>query len=96
MTGVDELDAVPEGIVDVTPGALGLVGVRPYVDPGRRRRRDQPGQITYHQRRMGLPGRAEIGLDAQMEGDGARREPAPPRAAIGSGLGIRTNPRNPA
>ena len=81
--GGDELEAVAPGVTDVKPALarnLGLVGPRNGHALGLERggqRLERVGRLD-EQRRMGLAGRAERILDADVQLTVAEREPASP------------------
>ena len=86
-SGVDQLHAVPERVVDVTPLARWAVRVRAHLDRRLRQRSGELSQVPDQQGRMRLLGRAEVVLDAQMQRHRARDEPASTPAGLGLRLG---------
>jgi two-component system sensor histidine kinase MprB len=94
--GVDELDPVPEGVVDVVPRAVGLIRVRPQLDPSAAAAAASPARSRTTRAGCALRAGRKSASTPRWTATGPDANQHPPRPAIGSGLGIRTKPRNPA
>ena len=83
----DELDPVAEGVVDVGAFPRGPVGVGAHRHAGGAQGRHQRRQVADDERRVGLAGRTEVLLDAEMHRHRPVAEPAaaPRRQRIGLG-----------
>jgi hypothetical protein len=69
-----QLDAIPEGIGDVDTNPP-FERVFDDVDAGLTKTLHQGTQVAHEERRMCLPGRTEVGLDAEVDLDRAAFEP---------------------
>ena len=95
MSGVDELDAVAEGVVDVgAEWARELVGPADGMADGGESL-GQLGQRSDAERGVGLAGRPEVVLDAEVHLHRTAANQHPPREANGSGLGSWVKPSRP-
>src|ERR1700722_10092448 len=79
-TCVDQLDPVPEWVVDVVPRPCRVIGVGSHLQPTRRGQGGESGQVMYDKCRVRLAGWSKIDLDPEMEGHRARGEPTSPPA----------------
>ena len=76
VDALEQLDAVAERVVDVAlPEAVDAVAVAD-VDPGGRQAVAERVEIVDEQRGVGLAGRTEVGLDAEVHLDRSVVEPA--------------------
>ena len=76
-SSVDQLDAIPERVIDVTATHAGDLGIEASGVPGRPQRCHQAVEILDDQCRVGLGRRTKIALHPEMNLHGPVGEPAP-------------------